>query len=167
MGANLGNWEFLSQTNNNADCVPEDDRFKFVDDLSTIEVINLLTVGLSSMYMKPQVPSDIPVHGKFVESTQLKSQGYLDTINEWTENQKMIISEKKTKAMLFNFSNNDQFTTRLQLKGENVQIVDKMKILGTVVRSDLTWTENCSLIIKKVNSRIQLICSILSFHFEH
>ena len=38
-----------------------------------------------------------------------------------------------------------------------------MKILGTVVRSDLTWTENCSLIIKKVNSRMQLIRSILSF----
>ena len=29
MGASLGNWEFLSQTNDNADCVPEDDRFKF------------------------------------------------------------------------------------------------------------------------------------------
>ena len=65
--------------------------------------------------------------------------------------------------MLFNFSNNYQFTTQLQLKGENVQIVDKMKILVTVVRSDLTWTENCSLIIKKVNSRMQLIRSILSF----
>ena len=47
MGANLGNWEFLSQTNNNADCVPEEDRFKFVDNLSTIEVINVLTIGLS------------------------------------------------------------------------------------------------------------------------
>ena len=47
MGANLGNWEFLSQTNNNADCLPEVDSFKFVDDLSTIEVINLLTIGLS------------------------------------------------------------------------------------------------------------------------
>ena len=28
MGASLGNWEFLSQTNDNADRVPEDDRFK-------------------------------------------------------------------------------------------------------------------------------------------
>ena len=99
MGANLGNWEFLSQTNNNADCVPEEDRFKFVDDLSTIVVINMLTIGLSSFYSKPQVASDIPVHRQFVKSTQLKSQAYLDQINKWTENQKMIISEKKTKAM--------------------------------------------------------------------
>ena len=39
MGATLGIWEFLSQTNNNADCVPVEDRFKFVDDLTILEVI--------------------------------------------------------------------------------------------------------------------------------
>ena len=87
MGANLGNWEFLSQTNNNADCVPVEDRFKFVDDLSTIEIINLLTVGLTSLNMKHQVPSDVPEHGQFVDSSNLKSQQYLDQINQWTENQ--------------------------------------------------------------------------------
>jgi hypothetical protein len=58
MGASLGNWEFLSQTNDNANCVPEEDRFKFVDDLTTLEIINLLTIGLSSLYMKNHVPSD-------------------------------------------------------------------------------------------------------------
>ena len=83
MGASLGNWEFLSQTNDNADCVPEDDRFKFVDDLSTLEVINLLTVGLSSFFMKIQVASDIPIHGQFIDGDKLKSQKYLNQINEW------------------------------------------------------------------------------------
>ena len=73
MGASLGNWEFLSQTNDNADCVPEDDRFKFVDDLTTIEIINLLTSGISSFYVKSQVPSDIP-EGQFIDSDKLKSQ---------------------------------------------------------------------------------------------
>ena len=145
IGASLGNWEFSSQTNNNADCVPEEDRFKFVDDLSTIEIIKLLTVGLSSLYTKPQVPSDLPTHGQFVESTKLKSQSYLDQINEWTVNQKMVISEKKTKAMIFNFTDKYQFSTRLQLRGQNVKIVDQMKILGTVVNSEITWTDNCSL----------------------
>ena len=52
IGANLGNWDFFSQTNNNADCVPLEDRFKFVDDLSTLEIINLLTIGMSSFNMK-------------------------------------------------------------------------------------------------------------------
>ena len=29
------------------------------------------------------------------------------------------------------------------MKSENIELVDKMKILGTVVKSDLTWSENC------------------------
>ena len=163
MGASLGNWEFLSQTNDNADCVPEDDRFKFVDDLTTLEVINLLTVGLSSFYMKSQVPSDIPVDGQFIDGSKLKSQQYLDQINKWTDDHKMVISEKKTKAMIFNFTDNYKFTTRIGLKGRNIEIVDKMKILGTIVDSKLSWDDNCSMIIKKVNARMQLIRSLQSF----
>ena len=163
MGASLGNWEFLSQTNDNADCVPEDDRFKFVDDLSTLEVINLLTVGLSSFFMKSQVASDIPVHGQFIEGDNLKSQKYLEQINDWTESHKMVISEKKTKAMIFNFTDNYKFTTRLQLKGNNIEIVDKMKILGTIVNDRLSWDENCGLLIKKVNDRMRLLRGVQSF----
>ena len=163
MGASLGNWEFLSQTNNNADCVPEEDRFKFVDDLTIIEVINMLTVGLSSFYMKHQVPNDIPEHGQFIEYSKLKSQDYLNMINEWTNKQKMIISQKKTKAMIINFTDNHQFTTRLQLKGENIEVVNQMKILGTIIKDDFSWDDNCALIIKKVNARMQLLRSVLTF----
>ena len=157
------NWKFLSQTNDNADCVPEDDRFKFVDDLTTLEVINLLTIGLSSFYMKHQVPSDIPVHGQYIDGSKLKSQQYLHQINKWTDDHKMVISEKKTKAMIFNFTDNYQFTTRIDLKGSNIEIVDKMKILGTIVDSKLSWDDNCSMIIKKVNTRMQLLRSLKSF----
>ena len=163
MGASLGNWEFLSQTNDNADCIPEDDRFKFVDDLTTLEVINLLTVGLSSVFLKSHVPSDIPTHGQFIEANKLNSQTYLNELNTWTENHKMIISEKKTKAMIFNFTDNHKFTTRLQLKGKNVEMVDSMKILGTIVKTNLSWDENCAQLIKKVNSRMQLLRGVQSF----
>ena len=134
-----------------------------MDDLTILEVINLLTIGLSSFYAKSQVPSDIPEHGQFVQSDNLKSQDYLNQINAWTEDHKMVISEKKTKAMIFNFTNKFQFTTRLQLKGKNVEVVDQMRILGTVVKSDLSWDENCRVIIKKVNARMQLIRGVLSF----
>ena len=58
-GATLGLLEYLSQTNNSADCVGEEDRFKFVDDLTILEIINLLTVGICSFNIKQQVPSDM------------------------------------------------------------------------------------------------------------
>ena len=75
----------------------------------------------------------------------------------------MIISEKKTKAMIFNFTDKFQFTTRLQLKDKNVELVDQMKILGTVVKSDLSWDDNCRLLIKTVNARMQLLGGVHIF----
>ena len=162
-GATLGNQEFLSQTNNNADCVPEDDRFKFVDDLTTLEILNLINVGLSSYNFQNHVASDIAIGSHFVENDHLKSQEYLNVINTWTENQKMEISAKKTKAMFINFTDNYQCTTRLQLHNMNVEVVDQMKILGTIITSKLTWDENCKYLIQRVNKRMLLLKKVQQF----
>ena len=44
-GATIGLLEYLSQSNKCADNVNESERFRFLDDLSILEIINLLTVG--------------------------------------------------------------------------------------------------------------------------
>jgi hypothetical protein len=97
-GATLGNQEFSSQTNNNADSVPVSDRYKFVDDLSTLEKINLLSVGLASHNVRLQVPSDIPTHGQIIPKENLKTQTYIDSISKWTSNQKMVLNEEKNQG---------------------------------------------------------------------
>ena len=65
-GATLGLLEYLSQSNNSADCVQVADRFKFIDDLTILEIVNLLTVGITSYNLKMQVPSDLPTHNQFI-----------------------------------------------------------------------------------------------------
>ena len=55
-GATLGILEYMSQSNNSSDCVDSGDRFKFVDDLTILEIVNLLTIGLSSYNIKNHVP---------------------------------------------------------------------------------------------------------------
>ena len=59
-GATLGLLEYLSQSNNSADCVGVVDRFKFVDDLTILEIVNLLSVGITSFNIKH--PNSQPVH---------------------------------------------------------------------------------------------------------
>ena len=65
-GATFGNLEYLAQSNENANCVEPESRFKFVDDLSTLEKINLILVGMTSFYAKMQVPSDIHQNNLFI-----------------------------------------------------------------------------------------------------
>ena len=105
----------LPQSNHNADCVNPQDRFKFLDDLTVLEIVNLLTVGISSFNIKAQVPSHIPEHNQFIPAQHLKSQDWLNNINDWTLNQKMVINEKKTKTMIFNYTNNFKFSTSLKI----------------------------------------------------
>ena len=79
-GATIGLLEYLSQSNNCADIVNESERFRFLDDLSILEIVNLLTVGLSSFNLKQQVPNDVATHNQFISADNLKSQYWLDNI---------------------------------------------------------------------------------------
>ena len=155
-GATLGILEYLSQSNTNADLVSVHDRFKFVDDLTVLEIVNLLTVGITSYNIRQHIPTDIPVHNQFIPPDNLMSQKWLDEINTWTKNQKMLINENKTKNMIFNFTKNHQFSTRLELNGEKIETLKKTKLLGTVLTNDLKWEENTKCIIRKANTWLEL-----------
>ena len=162
-GATLGLLEYLSQSNDNAECVDLKDRFKFVDDLSVLEIVNLLTVGLTSFNLKQQIPTDIPTHNQYIPAANLKSQGWLDEINSWTEQKKMMINEKKTKCMIFNFTEKHQFTTRLQVNNTPIDVIDSTRLLGTIITDDLCWDQNISSIVKKANARMELLRRVAGF----
>ena len=141
-GSTKGVLSYMSQSNNNTDCVPEDDRYKYFDDATVLEVVNLLNVGLSSYRVKESVPSNIPEHNQFIDSRNLKSQKYLKKISEWTDQNLMALNVKKTQSMVFNFSKKYQFTTDILLKNEKIEIVHQAKLLGLILTSDLKWDEN-------------------------
>ena len=162
-GATFGIWEYLAQSNENANCVDQDSKFKFVDDLTVLEKINLLLIGLASFNCKNSVPSDIPTHNQIIPADQLKSQKYINDINEWTKNQKMILNKNKTKVMIFNFTNNYNFTTRLELDNQNIEVVSKTKLLGVIVTDDLKWDENTLSLVKRANARMELLRKVASF----
>ena len=96
-GSSIGIWEYLSLSNDNADFVSAEERFKFVDDLTIVEVIELLSIGLASYNVKKQVPSDIPTHNQVIEANNLKSQTYLKDLSDWTMKKKMVLNEKRQK----------------------------------------------------------------------
>ena len=162
-GATLGILEYLSQSNNNTDCLSQEDRFKFIDDLTVLEIVNLLTIGISSYNIKNHIPCDIISNIQFISPSNLKSQDYLNEISDWTRNQKMGINQKKSKCMIFNYTKNNQFSTRLSIEGETLETVSETKLLGTVITNDLRWSKNTTNIVKKANKRMELLRKISSF----
>ena len=67
-GSTLGLLEYLSQSNDNTEDIPPDQKYKWLDDLSVLEIVNLLTVGISSYNIRAQVPNDIPSHNGYIEA---------------------------------------------------------------------------------------------------
>ena len=79
-GTLLGPEEYNCQSNNSADCVDSDRRYKFVDDLTTLEILNLSS-KISSYNFKNHVASDIGDHNQFIDESELKSTGFISEID--------------------------------------------------------------------------------------
>ena len=103
-GHSGGILEYLSQSNENTNFISKEKKFKFIDDLSFLELINLLSIGLSSYNFHRHVASDIPTNGYLIPNENLKTQEYLNKINGWTLDNKMVLNKKKCQGMIFNFT---------------------------------------------------------------
>ena len=134
----MGILEYLSQSDGNVDFVELQKRFKFIDDLSILEIINLISIGLSSFNSKQQVPADIADHNQYIPTENLHSQVYLNRLSKWTDEKEMKLNSKQSKYMIFNFSRNHHFSTRLNINGNLLEQVRSTKLLGLVINDDLS-----------------------------
>ena len=91
-GGNLGILEYISQTKGNFDFLADEEAYKFVDDASFLEVINLLSVGLASLNAKNHVASDLPPEMAFLPPKNAETQHILDKMSKWRKDKKMVVS---------------------------------------------------------------------------
>ena len=162
-GSVLGNILYGGFSNDNADVVPTEMKYKFVDDLSTLEKINLILAGLVSYNFLNHVASDIATDHRFLDGSNLESQQYLNYVQEWTRKNKAKLNTQKTNVMIFNFTENDQFTTRLYLENNLLETVQQTKLLGTIVTNDLKWDKNTDMLVQKAFKRMQILHKLYSF----
>ena len=110
-GTLLGQTEYLVQSNDNADCVAEADRFKYIDVLSVLQILCLS--GLLVDYdFHSHVASDVGIDQNFLPADSYATQSQLNTISNWTDNNLMKLNAAKCEYMIFSRSEED-FATRL------------------------------------------------------
>ena len=141
----------------------EDFRWKWIDDHTLLDIINLLNIGISSYNTKLHVPNDLDINKYFIPPSNLETNNHLRSISDWTEKQKMLLNTKKTTNMTINFTDNYQFSTRLYIKGEKINTVETTKLLGTTITNSFKWDENTKELVKKANARMCLLRKVASF----
>ena len=157
MGSTIGLLEYLFQSNDNSDDLNCDEKFKFIDDMSTLEVVNLLTIGIASFNFNSQVPNDIATGDMYIPAENLRTQNIIDNLSNWTDKKKMVLNQNKSKLMIFNNTRDMKFHTRIKMKNVDLEIVNQAKLLGTVLTSDLKWDANTSDLIKRARPRLLLL----------
>ena len=65
--------------------------------------------------------------------------------------------------MIFNFTENSQFSTRLYLENTLLEIIDETKLLGTMISNDLKWHQNTDMLVRKGYQRMLILQKLYSF----
>ena len=104
-------------------------RIKFVDDTTALEILPRNGISLLNVT--------------------------INDIHKFSIEHNMKLNPKKCKEMLINFMQNDNFTIRPTVLGNNtVECVTTYKLLGIIISNDLKWNEHIDYILKKASKRL-------------
>ena len=158
-GSKIGQDCYLAASDDAADYVEEDDRFRYIDDLQILELI-MLTGILSDYDIYMHVASDIPVGYKFLNSTHTKMQSHLDQLSVWSDTNLTKLNPEKCSYMILSRMKED-FVTRLSIGGLKIDQKSATKILGCWIDEDVgKWAINTKEIIKSAYSRISMLTKL-------
>ena len=156
ISTNQGQSELPALRNENTNPQPCQNQKKlhkksYIDDLTLLEKISLLDLQLKKRIIGP-----LDYHDRFnltlpPEKSILQHQ-LLDLIR-YTAKQSMVLNEKKTKCLPFILSQTKDFQPELSLEeGKYLEVVYRLKLVGLVISSSLTWNEHINYTVKRVNS---------------
>ena len=157
-GTLLGQTEYLVQSNDNADGVPEDDRFKYIDDLSVLQLI-CMTGLLMDYNFHQHVASDIAIDEKFLPPESYNIQRYIHQISDWTTANLMKMNPTKCNYMIFTRCK-ENIATRLEINNTILERKSTQKILGMRISENLSWSSHCQEVCRKAYSRLSMLTKL-------
>ena len=129
---------------------------KYVDDLSLAEVINLQEkLEPAPKRTQPDTFHARTGHVLPVEKSEVYKQ--LLKTDIYARKNEMKINQKKTQLMVFNPCKSIDFQPEISLNGQQLQVIDEMKLLGVIIKSDLSWHANTQYIVNRANKRLWML----------
>ena len=85
-------------------------------------------------------------------------QKQLEAIKTYSDDHQMRLNVEKTKVIVFNRSKKYDFMPNCYFNpGENLKVVEELKLLGVMITSDLSWTAHCDYICKRAFARLWML----------
>ena len=147
----------ITQPLNKRSAIPKS-KVKWIDDMTICNAVNLKT---SVVPEDRPVPRLLPYHSRTehrLPRCRNPMQDDLDSLRRYTNTHLMALNESKTKAMFCNSRIKWDLVPELSLNGkDNIDIVDEIKIVGFIMRSDMKTISNTRYLTNKAYKRMWLI----------
>ena len=127
---------------------------KYVDDLTVAEAVKMKTVPLEERTL-PDNYHDRTGHTLQPEDSKVYDQ--LVRTDSYARENGMKLNFKKTKLILFNPGSSRDFMPKFTVSENFIEMVEEVKLLGVMVRSDLSWSSNTNYIVKRANSKLWIL----------
>ena len=131
---------------------------KYVDDMTLVEAVNLPEQVVSvPASQRPQPDNYHARTGHALPMKNSKVFQQLTKTKEYADKNCMKINYKKTKVIIFNPCINTDFMPEILMEDHELEVVDEIRLLGLIIRSDLKWISNTANIIAKANKRLWIL----------
>ena len=131
---------------------------KWIDDVTICTALDLKN---SLVPEDRPVPRPLPYHARTehrLPRALNSMQDELDQLRQYTDHHLMAINESKTKGMLCNTRRKWDVFPELSVNySDNIEIVEEMKIVGFVMRSDMKTKSNTAYITAKAYKRMWFV----------
>ena len=132
---------------------------KYIDDMTQCISIDLKKVAISDPDPNPVLPRQFHQRtGHVLLNEDNPIQDQVNKLKIYAKKNLMKINEEKTKLMFFNSAKVIDILPEVQLgDGNMIEVVDKMKLLGIMITSDLKWKSNTNALVAKAYKRIWML----------
>ena len=120
--------------------VPEEDRFKDINDLSVLQLICLSGLLVDYNFFE-HVASDIGIDDRYLPASSYQTQEHLNFISNWTTENLMRLNEAKSNYIVFSRCK-ESFATRLSINNVTLDRLSVTKLLGVWITEDMSWSRN-------------------------
>ena len=158
-GSKIGQDCYQGASNDAADHVDMEDRFRYVDDLQILDLI-MLTGILYDYDIYNHVASDIPLDHQFLNPADTQVQSHLYQLSLWTDQNLMKLNPAKCDYLILSRAQSD-FVTRLTVNGTKIDQKEATKVLGCWIEEEPgKWAKNTCELVKSAYSRMSMLSKL-------
>ena len=157
-GTLIGGKQYIVASNDVAEEVDTEDKYRFIDDIEVLDLVMLSGVLRDYDYWS-HVPSDIGIEQKYLPTEYSNIQRYLHNIQTWSDVNLTKLNVEKSNYIVFSRCHTD-FALRLFMNNENIERKKAIKLLGVWISEDLSWDLNSQEMCKKAYKRITLLTKL-------